>query len=157
MQHYIEGRSLRHADGRAFWVSLRQLQECVYVYWNFWPNAVYPPVMPVPCMEGYEWLRIVHNLNMPSHRSLASLLPQSQMIPRIPWCRDNWVQLEIATRNLALNIDTMFDNYHPHGCRALIKPCAAFDDSICIIKSMDLLRDNVVQLHWWLIALSLLT
>ena len=35
------------------------------------------------------------------------------LIPGLPWCAANWRQLEMATRHLALHIDSIFERYYP--------------------------------------------
>ena len=131
-------RSLRNADGRAFWVSLSRLQIYVSTYWDCWPTAVFPDNKPPMKHEIFE---ILNKFDVPCHISLASILPPPGLIVSVPWCSESWVQLEIATRNLSLHIDALFDSYHPYGCRTLIQQSTTFESKIAIIKAMNLLRD----------------
>ena len=100
MEDFIEGRSLRTVDGRAFWASLADINIYVNNYWDLVHKAVPHPILK-PLMRN-EIFRMLGDFMIPCQISLVSILPQTRLIPHIPWSRDSWVQLEIATRNLSV-------------------------------------------------------
>lgn len=104
------GTSLRHSDGRTFWTNLRVLQKCVYQCWDFWPCCTYPD--NIPPIED-KLLKAISILlpTLPCQHFIG--LREMEEKPELEWCKSNWVQLEIAIRQLALHIDFFFEQYYP--------------------------------------------
>ena len=143
---FIDGTSLRHADSRAFWVNLRNLRHLVYASWEHWSECIYPDVKPelsVPLLEALKQfiptVPCVHCVQF----------PHSDHMQKLPWCATNWLQLEIATRHLALHIDSLFQEYN----ETPNTEQASFDRRIELIKDMNNLGDYAIQLFWILCAL----
>ena len=143
---FIDGTSLRHADGRAFWVKLRNLRHLVYACWEDWSECIYPELKPelsVPLLQALkEFIPTVPCVN-------CVKFLHSDHMQKLPWCATNWLQLEIATRHLALHIDFLFQEYieTPNAEEA------SFDKRIKLIKGMNTLGDYTIQLFWILCAL----
>ena len=140
---FLDGTSLRSADGRVFWVHLRRLRECVYACWDFWPMCRYPENKPA-ISEGL--LQEIADLMS----ILQGHLYPVDEIPLMPWCIGNWKQLEIATRHLALHIDSFFEEYDP----TIISPSNGLDSRVNMIRYLKMLTDYMNQLYWWLCALN---
>ena len=70
--------------------------------------------------------------------------------PELEWCKSNWVQLEIATRQLALHIDFFFEQYYP----PVALEAGDSDVVVQLIHVINKLRDYMLQLYWWLRALQ---
>ena len=112
----------------------------------------------LPCSNATVWTRRNwicqsngHYVNLPCHIFLSSMLPDSGLVPPVPWCRTRWIQLEIATRNLTF-YRSVFEQFYPHSFMENYQ-CATFNENIDTIMSMNLLRDYIVQNNWWLSAL----
>ena len=43
---FIEGKGLRHSDGRNCWVQLRMLRSSAYSLWDHWPMYEFPDERP---------------------------------------------------------------------------------------------------------------
>lgn len=138
----LDHTSLRHAEGRVFWLKLRRLREHVYLLWDHWPIAQSPSIRPrMPC----ALIEAISCFPLHEDRHMA--------IPLLPWCQETWIQLEIATRHLALHIDSFLGAYHPIVCSYTPGEETDFNQRILVMKRVNLLRDYVSQLFWWLNAL----
>ena len=91
---FLEGRSLRHANGR-------ELRVSVYHLWDYWPACNFPERRP-PFPE--EFINAIASFAS-LHRGLLVQLPDPNCIPELQWSYCNWSQLEICTRHLALLLD----------------------------------------------------
>jgi hypothetical protein len=138
----LDYTSLRYAEGRAFCAALRRLRECVYLFWEHWPTAEYPPVRPPkPC----DLLEVI--VSFPLHDN------QEAGIQLLPWCKESWSQIETVTRHLALHIDSVLEAYYPAARPHVSQKDTTFAERILVMQRLQLLRDYVSQLYWWLNAL----
>jgi hypothetical protein len=143
---FLIGTSFRHSSGRRFWNDLRRVREHVNTLWDFWPDCNYPDIPPELPADLLGSITIfIPTLPAPNFCHF----PPVQEIPMLLWCFGNWVQLEIVLRNLSLNIDAFFCKYESgHNLREY-----NFDDRMDVVRHVKLLRDNMIQLYWWLHAL----
>jgi hypothetical protein len=94
---------------RQFWVKYREWSKAVYACCDDWPNCRFPELKPA---TGYTLLSQIENIYL----VLCSRLTLSNVffIPYLQWrCAENWRQLEMATRNLALHVEFIFETYNP--------------------------------------------
>ena len=143
-KYILDSSSLRHSDGRTFWVELRRLRGCVDRLWEYWPTCVYPANRPP--YPG-ELLRI---LNSFSCRNEFFVSPRREALSLLPWSNANWAQLEIVTRNLALSIDNFFDIYYPLPFKLIVD---GYWERINLVKALKCLFDFCSQLNWWVLSL----
>ena len=148
IQHFLDGTSFCHSEGRSFWSHLRIIREEAHSCWDFWPDCDYPYQRPhistnlFKCVPALVALlpapRLPHEFNL-------------QQVPKLQWCFSNWMQFEIVLRHLARHIDTIFDKYGTH-TKNVGDENSRINATICF----NLLRGYLIQLPWWYIALFVL-
>ena len=62
-------------------------------------------------------------------------------IQNLLWCHNNWTQLEIATRHLALGLDDFFYKYDVPNTFESSTTCKIYDRKIELIKYINALND----------------
>jgi hypothetical protein len=67
--------------------------------------------------------------------------------------KESWSQIEIVTRHLALHIDSVLEAYYPAARPHISQKGTTFAERILVMQRLQLLRDYVSQLYWWLNAL----
>ena len=145
---FIEGRSWRHADGREFWVQLRRLRSSVYLLRDYWPTFTFPERRP----QSPEELIFTIARFATLHGGLLIQLPGTACIPKLKWSYNNWSQLEICTRHLALLTDEFCEAY---GSECRQNTGNILDRRIKFVELIKALLDYIFLMHWWLHALYL--
>jgi hypothetical protein len=114
--------------------------------WDYWPTFTFPDGRPPFPAELINTIARFATL----HGGLLIQLPEPTCIPKLQWSYNNWSQLEICTRHLALLTDAFCEAYTSE-CRHVTE--SIFDRRIKFVKHIKTLLDHILQMHWWLHAL----
>jgi hypothetical protein len=135
----LYGRSLKHADGREFWVLVRRLR-AQYLSCGTWPTCSIPegrPQSPTDLMNTIARFATLHG------GQLIQLL-EPTCIPKLEWSYNNWSQLEICTRHLALPTEDFCEAYSSE-CTQVTG--SIFDRRIKLVKHIKTLLNHILQMR----------